>query len=165
MCQSSYFVVHHFRVYTVKTECHKLTLSPITFSDSTSCLTCPEKFTSPPSSMNLSDCLCNSGTESGVGTSGGHCLDCLPGKYKATQGNTLCISCPENATSLVVSKRLNDCYCPVGYFGPPGSPCEEEVSSIIGCFPVLFSYLSLSISESPFFCYTCTCACAFSLFI
>ena len=116
----------------------QLILCSFTFSASTSCRICPEKSTSPPSSVNLSDCLCNSGTESGVGTSEGLCIDCLPGKYKAAPGSALCTSCPENATSLAVSERLNDCYCPVGYFGPPGSPCEEEISSTVGCFPVLF---------------------------
>jgi len=129
-------------------------------------MTCQEKSTSTPSRMNFSDCLCNSGTKSGVGTSEGQCIDGLPGKYKATQGSALCTSCPKNAASLAVSELLNDCYCPIGYFDPTGSPYEDEFSSTVACFPVL-SVSSLSLSLSRYATYPCTCACAraLSLFI
>jgi len=49
------------------------------------------------------------------------------------QGSARCTSCPQNATSLAASESLDDCYCPVGFFGPNIGPCKLLEEQTGGC--------------------------------
>ena len=61
-------------------------------SDRSLCVACPSDSSSPESSDDVTDCLCNVGF-SGPDGDGGPCLACVGGKFKISSGQTACSLC------------------------------------------------------------------------
>ena len=82
---------------------------------SAACAACPPSSTSPPSSTDVTACVCNAGFG---GSPGGPCVLCPAGTY---QLGDACLACPPNSDSEAGALV---CLCRSGYFGLPGGPCQ-----------------------------------------
>ena len=101
-----------------------------------------------------STCICKAGFyNTGTAADELDCQPCAKGTFKAEQGNeactncglnkaynyqdqtgqTGCIDCPGNSSSLEQSTALTDCLCFTGFGGPLGGPCEQ-------CQPGTYNY-------------------------
>lgn len=109
------------------------------------CLNCPANAVSGAGSSVIGACVCNVGA---TGPSGGACVLCAVGKYKSANGtaactncwsgsysgtlgaNTsdVCLSCPDNSSSVAGSSVVTSCICNAGASGPNGGPCSLCVS-------------------------------------
>ena len=121
---------------------------------STACVDCPVGANSPPASTSSDACIAPDCPAGFTGPSGGPCVACAAGTYKAGAGSAACIdctgatyaaaaaasclTCPPNsgascdtcsasdpsATCALKCGAQTDCTCNMGYFGPPGGVCE-----------------------------------------
>ena len=93
------------------------------------CNSCPMHSTSPPSSLNIGQCVCDIGYE----RVGNECVQCQAGYYKAVKGNDACVECsvghyqpligssnclqcPQNkSTTGTGLSSIESCLCNPGY--------------------------------------------------
>ena len=120
--------------------CPESTFSDVAqaISDST-CEDCPDFSSSPTGSSAASHCRCSKGytgevTGSQTGNSSDRCAICEMGKFKGTEGNTPCISCPSSSnTTGQAETSASGCLCQIGFFGT----IFGEDSASGACFPCL----------------------------
>jgi len=87
---------------------------------SVSCTSCPANSLSPASSMAITACICNAGSN---GPNGGTCTQCSSGTYKTDTGNSGCLGCPTNSLSPAGSTAAGACICNAGWNSPNGGSC------------------------------------------
>ena len=115
------------------------------------CISCPKNSLAPSGSIGLDDCQCIVGYT----WSGGDCIPCAPGTYKATNGTEKCTKCPVgkflidngasselecqgcplNSLSPEGSDSVSDCLCSAGYTGNPESVGNVEDEKNLACNP------------------------------
>ena len=67
--------------------------------DQSACLQCPQASFSGERSSSPQNCICNKGY---TGPDGGPCSECTAGKYKPTDGSSLCTPCSEGKFGIVL---------------------------------------------------------------
>jgi syndecan 4 len=147
--------------YTVCQDCPEYTYRIQTGASAVGdCQSCPTHSSAPPGSDALENCMCDVGH---TGSNGGPCTACEAGKYKSTTGSddcidcgpgkysesvgetsesvclecdagkyadtvgsshaTMCTTCPPDSTSPQGSPRRTACKCSAGFTGADGFPC------------------------------------------
>ena len=120
-------------------ECPKDTYSEATGAmSSDTCVACPEDTSSGPGSPTVDFCVCKAGF---IGSDGGECEACPPGKYSTMPGADECSDCAAGTYSTIIGAVSSStcepcskisssdagatfCECNKGYTGPDLGPCH-----------------------------------------
>jgi len=94
------------------------------YRSNNSCHKCPVASTSMEVSARIEDCICMLGYS---GPDGGPCVACNVGKYKATNGSSLCIDCPLH--TWADKKNMTACLSCKEFLKSPGGETESTAQN------------------------------------
>ena len=92
------------------------------------CTNCHENSVSAEGSNSVNNCICKAGYE---GSNGGSCTACPAGKYKSSDGNTICQDCPANKYSDSTG-NVSCSSCPSETYSVAGSKSFSDCAPCSG---------------------------------